>query len=330
MNRSIQSVFTGLVVVMVLTIPYSEAYAQGQGDQERVIDVDKLSDAIRQATSPIAEKMKTSRINEMFKKVETLASQENCNKKDLVKALRELQDEIQAFGDNWESTTSPIWQAQSSLGKSISKVRGLLASSSGCGGSKEHEKRLSNYDSRLEDLAGKIKAEKDERRKKQLKVLFSNILSLRKLVEGFGGIDLSPARREVYARIIQALEEIEFRLESLAFRLEKTRITLSYQNDFIDVYANILNGIVDVEDLVKWFEKNGPGDIGLGNEGKELDLLLEDVEGFGQTMDGFAAGMAENLLQKSSVFVDRLPSDISEEEINAEIERYSRPDKAKR
>ena len=105
-------------------------------------------------------------------------------------------------------------------------------------------------------MAEVIKSETNEERKRRLKMVFANILALRKLTEQAGVIDLGPAQQSVYVKIIEALSNLEMQLTNSTFALEKTRIVLEGQSEFLNDQIVIIDGLIKLEDLSKVVAQN--------------------------------------------------------------------------
>jgi len=209
-TRTRTPILFGLAIAAMLFSPPA-ALARGVGaaasrfqqtaDRERIIDVSQLTEAMHRATEPIGQRLRASRLKEQFEAVNELLEQPEIDKRELIDALNSLRGEIGAFTDDWDQVAAPLWEGQEAIGKTIDRVRSLLARGEIGRPSEKTEALLQNYDKRLRSLAKAIEQETDEVRKERLKIVFANVLGLRDLTEKAGSVNLGPAREAVRASL---------------------------------------------------------------------------------------------------------------------------------
>lgn len=301
------------------------AWADDVPDVERIIDVERLRQSIEEATRPIGERLTQTRLTERFERVNELLEEEEVDKSRLMDALRELQQEMDAFTANWESgVAEPLWDGQSAVAETADRVRLLLARGQAAEPREQTAELLDNYDLRLESLANAIKAERDELRRQRLKSMFENVLALRRLVEQSDRIDLEPATEQVHARIVHALASLENQLTATVFQMERVRIILASQSEFVGQYTEILAGLIEAEGVARMLAEMGNAGTGVGALALDVDQLTAQIEQFSSMADGLAGKLAESIEVETERIADRLalyreePIDIWEE-----IERYA-------
>ena len=293
-------------------------------DKEQVIDVAGLSRVMEKASAEFVKKMRQSQLRERFRDVNELLEQENVDKSRLIRALQALQSEMFKFTSNWNEATEPLWEAQERIGQTVDRVRMLLARGRGGQLSEKTTAMLANYDARLTNLAKAIKAEQDEKRKAQLKIVFANVIALRKLVSQTGTIDLNPARQAVYAKIVRALTSLEAALTVSSFQLERARILLASEAEFVATYSEILQGVVDAEDLARELAR-------LRSEGKSIGALAsgigdmsKEIAGFTQGVDGLFGKLTANIEMETAKIGDQIEaSDLGDIDVDDEIAKYA-------
>ena len=121
-----------LLTATVLLWPLSGHVQPGPTkDREQIIDVAALTEAMQQATEPVTQRMRTSRRKQRFAHVKEVLDQKQVDKEQLLTALYDLADEMNTFMADWAQVTSPLWEAQDTIGKTIDKVRSMMAGSDG-------------------------------------------------------------------------------------------------------------------------------------------------------------------------------------------------------
>jgi hypothetical protein len=312
---------TAIMVVMVLALSASKSSAEQTLDSEKIIDVEKLKATLNEATTPISSRLKQTRLLQQFKTVNSLLSEEQIPKERLVEELKELKQEMDGFTENFSEITEPLWNAEEKIGETLNKVRLMLARGKGGEPTKRVRALLENYDRRLADLAKVIEQEKDEARKKRLKTVFANVLSLRDLVEKSGSINLGPASEAVYIGIVESLANLESALTSATFSVERTRVVIAGQSEWIDNYCEILEGLIESENLAHvlgQMNAAGEGVAVLNGQMAELNGLCEK---FTKMMDRFASNIADYINTQTAQMVDSVPVDHAY--IDKKIQEYA-------
>ena len=294
---------------------------RGTTDTEQIIDVESLKASLSRATSPISQRIRQSKLDERFAAVNELLQAQDIDKARLLDALENLKTEMAAFVQNWSELTDPLWKGQEAIGTTIDKVRVMLARSTTGEPTEKVKAVLQNYDKRLTDLATAIKNEQNEDRKKRLKLVFANVLSLRNLTERAGMIDLGPAQQAVYVRIIESLSNLEAALTNSTFQVERTRIILAGQAEFIGNYVDVLKGLIESEKLAQVLaDMNTAGD-GIGTLAGDLGGLNGKIKNFTERMNALAERLSISINEQTSPMV-HMP-DYDEQSIDEMIERYS-------
>jgi len=323
MNR--QVFVMGALVLGLLLSPCICIAAQATRDREIVIDVSRLSQAIQEAMEPIAERMRSSGLKQCFSEVKAILKEEDVVKEELVEALRRLNDHLSEFTRDWEQITSPLWKGQDALGETISKVQKMLAKNMGGELSEKMKARLRTFDSRLSDLARQIQSEQDPVRKKRLKMVFANILSLRKLTESCGNIDLGPATEALQIRIVKALSCLQDQLTMATFEVEKCRAILISQTEFVSNYADIVQGMIEAEQLAKWVADMNKAGAGLGDVTTNLIELKNESEDFANMMADFAGELVKSLESETAKIAAQAstPKELKNIDVDAEVRKFA-------
>ena len=315
---TMRSVWAGaLVGGLTLAAPAQVA------DREKIIDISELREAMSKAAEPMARRIESTTLKDRFVRVATLLQAEEVDKHALLESLRELQTEIATFTGGWSEVEEPLWQGQEQIGRTIDRVRMLLARSATQEPSAEAEAMLGAYDRRLGDLAAAIKAEPDEVRKRRLKNLFLNTLSLRKLVEVYGRIDFRPASQSMLGQLVKALMHLEDQLTSATFQVERARIVLGQTAEFINGYTAIVGDLVEAEELARMLADMQSAGSGMGALTSDLGSLTTDVEEFSTLMESFMVRIAAQIeTEAQKLSVSFKPLHLEGVNIDNEIDRY--------
>jgi hypothetical protein len=315
-----RSAWVGLVAVgLVLGPPAVSQVA----DREKIIDITELREAMKKAAEPMARRIESTTLKDRFTTVAELLQSEEPDKQALLDALRALRNEINTFTDGWSEVEEPLWLGQESIGRTIDRVRLLLARSATEEPSAEAEALLSTYDRRLSDLAAAIKREPDEVRKRRLKSLFANTLSLRKLVDVYGRIDFRPASQTMLGQLVKALMHLEDQLTTATFQVERARIVLGQTGEFISGYVAIVEDLVEAEELARMLADMQSHGAGMGALSSDLTSLTSDVESFTQLMESFMVRIAAQIESEAQKLAGTFkPMELEGVDIDAEIERY--------
>jgi len=273
------------------------ALGQPVQDRERLIDVSALEEAMANATTPLAERVEASKLKESFEAVNELLRADSIDKSQLIAALETLRDEIETFTTDWDSAVaSPMWEAQDRVGQTVARVRSLLAKGDPETVDGRTSRMLDGYDRRLEQLALNIENEMDPIRQERLKLIFANTRSLRDVVEATGSFNLSSAREALYVKTIRALAALEAQLTNAMFEIERVRLVLSAEGEFISDYVELLEGLVEAETLARMLsttaEDGTTGIQSLVSQMGELSLSTEDL---GANVDVFVEELTDSI-----------------------------------
>ena len=292
-------------------------------DRERIINIEELRTSLAEATSPLSKRINESNLGEKFDKINEVLQQPDIDKSQLLEVLEDLRQEINGFCQNWSELTDPLWRGQETVAKTIDKVRMLLARSSTGEPSGKVKKILENYDTRLSQLAASIKKEKNEERARRLKLVFANVYALRTLTERAGMIDLGPAQQAVYTKVIDSLSNLELALTSSTFQVERTRIVLAGQAEFIGNYVEILGGLIESEKLAGLLgDLNTAGD-GISVLAGDLGDLSTKVQAFTSNMNALAERLTINIDHQTTPMIQIPEIEGLDMDLDEVIEQYS-------
>ena len=293
-------------------------------DREKIIDVGELRDAMAKAAQPMAERIRSTTLADRFARVAQLLQEPGVEQNELLAALKELHAELDSFTQGWSEVEEPLWQGQQSIGHTIDRVRLILARGATDDQPRAHNtKLLENYDRRLSDLARAIKSEPDEVRQQRLKRLFANTLSLRKLVEVYGRIDLRPASQAMLAQLVKALMRLEDQLTTATFQVERARIVLGQTGEFVGGYIMIIEDLAEAEGLATMLAEMQSTGTGIGALVTDLSGLTQDVEQFTVLMEGYMSRIAAKIEVEASRIAQNFEAqDVADLDIDAEIDRY--------
>jgi len=314
------------LLALVLCLPAMPCLADdGTRDREKIIDVKSLTEAMAKATEPVAQRMKTSQLKERFAEVKTILNAKDVDKEKLVAALKALRTEMKSFTDDWETVVKPLWDGQEALAKTINKVRAVMAQGDGGGNSAKTKALIENYDKRLRTLAQAVQAETDPQRKKRLRAVFANILSLRKLLGSVGRVNLGPATEALQVRIVQALSRLQDQLTMATFEVEKVRVILVGESEFVGNYVDILEGMVSAEKLAKTLGGMKTAGKGIGAMALDVGDLKTQAEGFAGMMNNFAGKLAKSIETETAKIADRVEDspELKNVDIDTEIRKYA-------
>jgi len=295
-------------MLAALALGGAAAVGQPVQDRERLIDVSALEEAMSNATTPLAERVEASKLKESFESVNELLRADSIDKSQLIAALKTLRDEIRTFTADWDSAVAaPMWEAQDRVGQTVARVRSLLAKGDPESVDDRTSRMLEGYDRRLEQLALNIENETDPIRQERLKLIFANTRSLRDVVEATGSFNLSSAREALYVKTIRALAALEAQLTNAMFEIERVRLVLSAEGEFIDDYVELLEGLVEAETLARMLsttaEDGTTGIQSLVSQMGELSLSTEDL---GQNVDVFVEELTDSIEIQSDQMADRI------------------------
>ncbi|MFP4055169.1 MAG: hypothetical protein ACLFV7_15020, partial [Phycisphaerae bacterium] len=233
-------------VVAKRTVPET---GSGTKDTEQIIDVDKITRAVRESTEPLYKSLENTRLKQRFETVKALLKSGKVDRDELHDALKDLKSGIDDFTGKWESIVEPLWTGQEALAKAIDSIRQKVPEDGNGEMPEKIRKLLDSYDKRLTDLANRIKTTEDAERKKRLKKVFENILSLRQFTERLGKAGIHKVKIRLMLRTVQILSRLQDQLLDATFELEKVRSILSSESDFISDYVELLQMARTANDL---------------------------------------------------------------------------------
>ncbi|MEL6330106.1 MAG: hypothetical protein AAFR38_10620 [Planctomycetota bacterium] len=309
------------------------AASQPVQDRERLIDVAALEEAMTNATTPLAERVEASRLREAFAGVNELLTADTVDKSQLTSALRTLRDEIETFTDDWDlSIAAPMWEAQNQIGQTVARVRGLLARGDGSAPDEKTRRMLDGYDQRLEQLALSIESETDELRRDRLKLIFANTRSLRDVVESTSGFNLGSAREALYVKTIRALAALEAQLTNSIFEIERVRLVLAAEGEFIAEYVDLLEGLIEAETLARMLSSAGEGGAaGIDSVINQMNELTLRSDALGIEMDTFVGELADSIEIQAGELADRVQVErFGTLNVDSEIADYAARARARR
>jgi hypothetical protein len=310
-----------ITIAVVLLLSTSNSWAEQTIDSEKIIDVEKLKATLNEATMPISTRLNQSRLLQQFKAVNSLLGQKEVPKEYLLRELQQLKNGMDGFTTNFSEITDPLWDAEEKIGETVSKVRLMLTRGEGGEPTKRVKTLLENYDQRLADIAKTIESEKDEDRKRRLKIVFANVLSLRELVETSGSINLGPASEAVYIKIVHSLANLESALTNVTFSVERTRVVLQGQSEWIDNYCDILEGLIESENLANALGQMNTAGEGIAAMNGDIAELSSLSEKFMNMMNRFASKITDHINSQTSQMIDTI--EIDDVNIDKKIKEYA-------
>ncbi len=313
------------ILTLVALSTASTAWGQDTGttDREKIIDVTELSEAMRRATEPVSERMKTSRLDQRFTEVKELLKQRDVDKEELLRALQDLNEAMQSFVSEWDEVTNPLWEAQDTVAQTVDRVRATMAGGFGNEENEKFRQVLANYDQRLDTLAQQTLAERDPIRQERLKRVYANVLSLRNLTDRVTHLNISPAAEAMHLKIVRALTGLQEQLTMATYEVERMRVVLSGLSEFVGNYVLILGGLVEAEKLAQFWSEWNEGDSGLGTIFGDVDSLVGSTEEFVTLMDSVVSDLADSIeteTAKIAVTVDG-PTDVNNDDVEADMLR---------
>lgn len=304
------------------------ANQSAQFDEEHIVDVSKLKEKMLESTKPLQERIEKSQLQQKFDKVFEVLKEEEVDSKKLKSSLEDLEQGIDAFRSDWDSTIDPLWKAQTTVGETIAKVRTLLAASQISPKDIKNRSELVPYESRLKALAKEITDEPDPQRKERLKLLFQNLYNLKQIKSV--KINLSPASQVLLSRMVDALERLELQFTRIIFTAEEAFAVLGNQQQFLKDYIQVVRGLIDIEDLAGWLAGGGTSESIATVEGllKQFQDLNSTVGNFETAMNEYSEKLLENIEEHSQKIETNLQgispvSTTSNAELDKLISRYA-------
>lgn len=300
-----------------------------QPESERpkgLLDVEKIQKQLQPATAGLKQKLGSSTLAAQFERVNGVLNTESPDKGQLVAALQGLQGSIDEFTKDYDSAVmNPLLDGQEVIGDLIDKVRGLLAGKK-LGMPSEKLKAIQAANSkRLEQVAMAIEKEADPTRRRQFQLMFKNLLALQKLSEQRGRVDLGPARTAVLMKVISVLTALQLKFTDFTFQAERLRVVLVSQSDMINGYVEILTGLAEAEELLKFVaslqgDGDGAEDFGAGIAG--MQKSLEQISG---GLERLTAKLAEEVGMHSDALDISMPAppELDGVDLDAELKKYA-------
>ena len=319
---------TGSLAYATCVFAQTVSAPAAQYDEEHIVDVSKLKNTTIESLRSIEERLEKVNLKDKFDAVfEVLEADEIDNIK-LKKSLEGLEQGVEEFRSDWDSTIEPLWKGHEMVGDTIMKVRTILAASEGSESFDiDKRKEIESYDKKLKNLSHEIMNEPDPKRQHRLKLLFKNLYNLRQIKKA--KVNLSPASQIVLSRMIEALEHLELQFTRIIFTAEEAYAVLGNQQEFLQDYIQVVKGLVDIEDLAEWFAAGGTEESiatveGLIDQFKGLNTSIIDFE---NAMTTYSGKMVENIEKHSQKIEENLKSvegaNLIDEELNVLIKEYA-------
>jgi hypothetical protein len=306
-------------------------------DTEQIIDVEKITKAVRDSTEPLYKSLEDTRLKERFETVKTLLAQPKVDRAQLLTALRDLKQGIDGFTGNWESIVEPLWSGHEALAAAIDSIREKVPNDGGGEIPEKIQKLLTSYDTRLHDLATKIKETADPNRRKRLEKIFQNVLSLRKFTEKLGRAGIHKVKVKLMLRTVQILSRLQDQLMDATFELEKVRSILASESDFINDYVELLQMARTANDLLTMLRQMRQDGRGLGGIPSRVSEVRINTDQITQGLTDASEGVLDDLEKEIDLMAQEMAEDRNSEvadvtgvELEKEIERYSTMDVAGR
>jgi hypothetical protein len=304
--------------------------AGGTRDTEQIIDVEKITKAVRDSTEPLYKSLEDTRLKQRFETVKQLLAQPKVDRAKLLVALQDLKGGIDAFTGNWESIVEPLWSGHEALAQAIDSIRDKVPEDGGGEVPAKIQKLLDSYDKRLHDLAGKIKETADPNRKARLKKIFQNVLSLRRFTEKLGRAGIHKVKVKLMLRTVQILSRLQDQLMDATFELEKVRSILASESDFINDYVELLQMARTANDLLVMLRQMRQDGKGLGGIPSRVSEVRVSTDQITQGLTDASEGVLDDLEKEIDLMAEEMAEDRNREvedltdvELEDEIDRYS-------
>ncbi len=304
----------------------------GVKDTEQIVDVDEISKAVQQSTEPLYKSLEDTQLKQKFDAVKELLDTGKVDKAELLARLKDLKVSIDQFTGNWENIVGPLWEGHEALAKAIDRIRSKVPADGDHKVPVKIQKLLDSYDSRLHDLAVKIKATEDPTRKKKLEKVFANMLSLRKFTERLGQAGIHRIKVNLMFRTVQILSKLQDQLMDATFELEKVRSILASESDFINDYVEILQMANTANDLLAMLRQMRADGTGLGGiPGKVGDVKISTEKittGLTNASNSVLDDLESELAKMSEEMAnDRSDAVYDQVDLDAEIDKYTQINK---
>ena len=318
------------LVVVVLAAAMAVPAAAATKDSEEIIDVAGISKAVKESTEPLYQALEDTQLKQRFEAVKALLDKGDVDKDELLLQLKDLKGGIDAFTNKWEAIVEPLWAGQDKLAQAVESIRKKVPDPSDGEVPAKIKKLLDNYDTRLADLARRIKQTKDPLARKRLTRIFQNLLSLRQFTDRLGRAGIEKAKIQLMLRTVQVLSRLQDQLMDATFELEKVRSILAGESEFINDYVELLQMARTASDLVATLREMREGGKGLGGVSANAEKVQKMSTEVAKGLEGLSKSILDDLdreLDKvaregGSVVVETATGAPSAA-VQTEIERYS-------
>lgn len=325
--QQIKLVVTVMMAAVSVAPGLAAAQNSGTRDRERIIDVQTLTQTIQEAAQPVTERMESSPLADRFAEVQAVLEEDEVDKGRLLEALRSLQTDMEGFTEDWESVMEPLWAGQETIAQTIDRVRMMMAQGKGGEQGERTAAMVANYDSRLRTLAQQIQSETDPQRRERLRTVFQNVLSLRELAANIGQANLGPATEALQVRIIEALSALQQQLTLATFDIERIRVILVSESEFVGEYVAILEGMISAEELARALGEMDAEGTGISSLMMDTEDLRAHAQEFADSMNGFASTLVESIETETARAAsrNRAAPELEDVDIDEAIRRYATP-----
>ncbi|NOX55367.1 MAG: hypothetical protein GXP27_13205 [Planctomycetes bacterium] len=126
-------------------------------------------------------------------------------------------------------------------------------------------------------------------------------------------------------KIVQALSGLQDQLTMATFEVEKVRVVLVSEAEFVGNYVDILDGMVSAEQLAKTLGDMKTAGKGVGALALDVGDLKTQAEDFAGMMNDFAGKLAESIETETAKIAERVEEspEMKNVDIDAEIRKYA-------
>ncbi|MFP4355569.1 MAG: hypothetical protein ACLFUJ_10655 [Phycisphaerae bacterium] len=324
-----RTVSTGEPAPAPVVVAQPEA-SPGTTDTEQIIDVEKITKAVRDSTEPLYQSLEDTRLKQRFETVKTLLAQPKVDRAQLLYALKDLKAGIDGFTGKWESIVDPLWTGHDALADAIDSIREKVPNYGTGEIPEKTQALLDTYDKRLHDLALKIKETPEPERKARLQKVFQNLLSLRQFTEKLGRAGIHKVKVKLMLRTVQILARLQDQLMDATFELEKVRSILASESEFINDYVELLQMARTANDLLVMLRDMRQDGKGLGGIPSKVSDVRMSTDEITQGLTAASEGVLDDLESELDLMADEMDESATSEvetmtdvELENEIERYS-------
>jgi len=293
-------------------------------DTERIVT--ELKSTFEKSFEGINTKVKNTKLIDRYQAISEILDKEHVDKRVLMKALSDLEREIDEFIAGWDkAVTAPLDEGIEAISKTIARCRSMLANARTGKSPEQTRKQLENYDVRLADLAVATNNEKDPARQARLRRMFEHTLAMRKLIaHGFEARPgLNTIADDVHVGIIENLASLESALSGAVFQVEHIRLALANEKQFVRDYIEICNGLVTAEDLVKMLTDLKSAGVSMGAVSSDLNTITGKVGELHGKVSGYAAKLSSQVADEVRTVGGVESSQKLNEETDREIAKYA-------